>query len=173
MFRGPRITAAYRCVLQGEGLGGAGHRYICIVSSTAGREGIGTAPLSVHYYPRNTGKHQLLNSLPYVVVSRRSEELVDRLAEGRPSHSLRRPAQLLPPRRFPVAWPQADRACPQRGARLLRCPGQSRGQHLPPHVLLNEARKLAQRFEPVLSEADHVLAISPRTKPISLRTSSM
>ena len=35
----------------------------------------------VHYYERHTGKHQLLNSLPYVVVSRRSEELVDRLCQ--------------------------------------------------------------------------------------------
>ena len=33
---------------------------------------------SVHYYPRHTGKHQLFNSLPYVVVSRRGEALVVR-----------------------------------------------------------------------------------------------
>lgn len=34
---------------------------------------------SVHYYKRQMGKVQLLSSLPYVVVSRRSDELVDRL----------------------------------------------------------------------------------------------
>ena len=38
---------------------------------------------SVHYYPRHLGKHQLLNSLPYVVVSRRSEVLMDRLLKAR------------------------------------------------------------------------------------------
>src|SRR5690606_36272702 len=36
---------------------------------------------SVHYYERHTGKHQLLNSLPYVVVGRRSEVLVERLRQ--------------------------------------------------------------------------------------------
>lgn len=35
---------------------------------------------SVHYYRRNTGKTGLLHSLPYIVVGRRSEELVQRLA---------------------------------------------------------------------------------------------
>jgi hypothetical protein len=34
----------------------------------------------VFYYPRSTGKSGLFNSLPYIVVSRRSEELVSRLA---------------------------------------------------------------------------------------------
>ncbi|MBK7268626.1 MAG: hypothetical protein IPI07_03635 [Flavobacteriales bacterium] len=36
---------------------------------------------SVHYYPRSTSKHLLLSALPYVVVSRKSEELLDRLLQ--------------------------------------------------------------------------------------------
>src|SRR5687768_7172901 len=34
----------------------------------------------VHYYPRATGKAGLFHTLPYIVVGRRSEELVQRLA---------------------------------------------------------------------------------------------
>ena len=38
---------------------------------------------SVHYYKRSTSKALLLHGLPYVVVSRRSEDLVDRLCEDK------------------------------------------------------------------------------------------
>lgn len=115
---------------------------------------------SVHYYPRHTGKHQLLNSLPYVVVSRRSEELVERLRqddhpilfEGLHSCYHLGDGRLLGRKRvvrthnvehdYYEALALAERSTFKRT------------------YFTQEARKL-RRFEPVLSEADLLLTISP------------
>ncbi|MBL7940020.1 MAG: glycosyltransferase [Flavobacteriales bacterium] len=116
---------------------------------------------SVHYYPRRTGKHLLLNSLPYVVVTRRSDVLTARLLkddhpilfEG--LHSC-----------FSLGDPRF-----QGRKRLVRAHNvehdyytalaKAEGNAFRRTYFINEARKLL-RFEPVLSEADHVLAISPK-----------
>lgn len=115
---------------------------------------------SVHYYPRHTGKHQLLNSLPYVVVSRRSDELVERLrADDHPIlfeglHS---------------CYHLGDRALLGR-KRLVRAHNVEHDYYaalaeaergaFKRTYFAQEARKL-KKFEPVLSEADVLLAISP------------
>jgi hypothetical protein len=115
---------------------------------------------SVHYYKRDTGKHQLLNSLPYVVVSRRSEELVDRLCQD--AH--------------PILF-EGLHSCFHLGdARLARrkrlvrthnvehdyydALAQAEGSTFKRAYFIQEARKL-RKFETVLSEADAILAISP------------
>ena len=115
---------------------------------------------TVHFYERHTGKHQLLNSLPYVVVSRRSDELVERLLEDdhpilfeglHSCYHLGDP-RLARRRRF-VRTHNVEHdyyeglANAERGA-FKRT------------YFVNEARKL-KKFEPVLSEADGILAISP------------
>ncbi len=115
---------------------------------------------SVQYYKRDTGKHQLLNSLPYVVVSRRSDELVDNLCknkypilfEGLHSCFHLGDARLAGRKRFVrthnvehhyyEALAQAERGTFKRA------------------YFLQEARKL-RKFETVLSEADGIFAISP------------
>jgi len=116
---------------------------------------------SVHYYPRRTGKHQLLNALPYVVVSRRSDALMDRLLKD--DH--------------PILF-EGLHSCYSLGdprlhgrKRLVRAHNvehdyymalaKAEGNAFRRTYFINEARKLL-RFEPVLSEADHVLAISPK-----------
>lgn len=116
---------------------------------------------SVHYYPRHLGKHQLLNSLPYVVVSRRSDVLMGRLLKD--DH--------------PILF-EGLHSCYSLGdprlhgrKRLVRAHNvehdyytalaKAEGNAFRRTYFLNEARKLL-RFEPVLSEADHVLAISPK-----------
>ena len=116
---------------------------------------------SVHYYPRHTGKLQLLNSLPYVVVSRRSDQLMDRLLKD--DH--------------PILF-EGLHSCYSLGdprlhgrKRLVRAHNvehdyytalaKAEGNAFRRTYFLNEARKLL-RFEPVLSEADQVLAISPK-----------
>lgn len=116
---------------------------------------------SVNYYPRKQGKLQLFNSLPYVVLSRRSEALVDRLLKdehpilfeglhccfhlGDPRLSRRR--RLVRAHNvehdYYAALAKAESSTFRRG------------------YFINEARKL-QRFEPVLSEAHRILAISPK-----------
>lgn len=115
---------------------------------------------SVHYYKRDTGKHQLFNSLPYVVVSRRSEELVVELCkddhpilfEGLHSCFYLGDPRLVGRKRI-VRTHNVEHdyyealASAERGA-FKRT------------YFLQEARKL-RKFEPVLSEADHILAISP------------
>ncbi len=115
----------------------------------------------VHYYERHTGKHQLLNSLPYVVVSRRSEELVDRLCldqhpilfEGlHTCHHLGDPR--FYGRKRIVRTHNVEHAYYAALARAERSTFKRT-------YFANEARKL-QKFEPVLSEADHILAISPK-----------
>jgi glycosyltransferase involved in cell wall biosynthesis len=115
----------------------------------------------VHYYPRRLGRMQLFNALPYVVVSRRSEALVHRLAKD--DH--------------PILF-EGLHCCFHLGdprlagrRRLVRAHNvehdyyaalaKADGNAFRRTYFLNEARKL-QRFEPVLSEADHILAISPK-----------
>ncbi len=116
---------------------------------------------SVAYYPRRTGKLQLLNALPYVVVSRRSEALVDALL--RDEH--------------PILF-EGLHCCHHLGDPRLQGRLRLVRAHNVEHdyygalakaatstfrrtYFINEAHKL-QRFEPVLAEADHVLAISPK-----------
>lgn len=115
----------------------------------------------VYYYPRKLGKLQLLSSLPYVVVSRRSELLVERLLQD--AH--------------PILF-EGLHCCFHLGDPRLHGRKRLVRSHNVEHdyyaalakaanstfrrtYFLNEARKL-QRFEPVLSEADRVLAISPK-----------
>lgn len=118
---------------------------------------------SVHYYKRDTGKHQLLNSLPYVVLSRRSDELLERLLrddhpilfEGLHSCYHLGDPRLLGRKRmvrthnvehdYYEALASAERGTFKRT------------------YFLQEARKL-RKFETVLSEADIILAISPHDK---------
>ena len=115
---------------------------------------------SVHYYPRNTGKHQLLNALPYVVISRRSDELVDALCADRHPilfEGLHSCDHLADPRLqgrqrivrthnvehdYYDALAEAERGTFKRT------------------YFAQEARKL-RKFEAVLIEADIILAISP------------
>ncbi|MBL7964070.1 MAG: glycosyltransferase [Flavobacteriales bacterium] len=116
---------------------------------------------AVHYYPRRTGKHQLLSSQPYVVISRRSEEMMHRLQQDRhpilfeglhSCHNLGDPR--LAERKRMV---RAHNVEHDYYAALAKAePGAFRRTYF-----LNEARKL-QRFENVLSHAHHVLAISPK-----------
>ena len=115
---------------------------------------------SVHYYERHTGKHQLLNSLPYVVVSRRSDVLVDRLLEndypilfeGLHSCFHLGDPRLAGRRRF-VRTHNVEHDYYEALAKAER--GAFKRTYF-----ANEAKKL-KKFEPVLSEADHILAISP------------
>lgn len=123
-------------------------------------EELGQVCETVHFYERHTGKHQLLNSLPYVVVSRRSDELVDRLLEDdhpiifeglHSCHHLGDPR--LAGRKRYVRTHNVEHdyyeglANAERGA-FKRT------------YFVNEARKL-KKFEPVLSEADGIFTISP------------
>lgn len=118
---------------------------------------------SVHYYKRDTGKHQLLNSLPYVVLSRRSEQLVDNLC--RDDH--------------PILF-EGLHSCYHLGDPRLHGRKRIVRTHNVEHdyyealasaergtfkrtYFLQEARKL-RKFEAVLSEADAILAISPNDK---------
>jgi hypothetical protein len=115
----------------------------------------------VYYYPRRTGKLQLLNRLPYVVVSRRGEALMERLLQD--SH--------------PILF-EGLHCCYYLGDPRLHGRIRIVRAHNVEHdyygalakaasntfrrtYFINEAHKL-QRFEPVLAEADHVLAISPK-----------
>ena len=115
---------------------------------------------TVHYYERHTGKHQLLNSLPYVVVSRRSDELVARLMEDKHPilfeglHSCHHlgDARLVGRRRL-VRTHNVEHDYYEALARAER--GAFKRTYF-----VNEAKKL-KKFEPVLSEAHWILAISP------------
>lgn len=116
---------------------------------------------SVHYYPRKLYKHQLLSSLPYVVVSRRSDELLDRLcADDHPIlfeglHSCyylgdpRLSGRLRIVRTHNVEHDYYAALAKAETSTFKRT------------YFVNEARKL-EKFELVLSEADHILAISPK-----------
>jgi len=116
---------------------------------------------SVHYYVRHTGKHQLFNSLPYVVVSRRNEALIERLMQDE----------------HPILF-EGLHSCYYLGdprlqgrQRMVRAHNvehdyytalaKAEGNAFRRTYFINEGRKL-QRFEPVLSEAEHILAISPK-----------
>ncbi|QQR85641.1 MAG: glycosyltransferase [Flavobacteriales bacterium] len=116
---------------------------------------------SVHYYKRQMGKVQLLSSLPYVVVSRRSDELVDRLLkddhailfEGLHScYHLGDPR--LHGRRRIVRAHNVEHDYYSALARVEKSAFKR-------SYFNAEATKL-KRYEPVLSEADAVLAISPK-----------
>lgn len=116
---------------------------------------------SVHYYKRQMGKVQLLSSLPYVVVSRRSDELVDRLMkddhailfEGLHScYHLGDPR--LHGRRRIVRAHNVEHDYYSALARVEKSAFKR-------SYFNAEATKL-KRYEPVLSEADGVLAISPK-----------
>lgn len=115
---------------------------------------------SVHYYPRSTSKHLLFSSLPYVVVSRRSDELLDRLAmdehpilfEGLHSCYFLGDPRLSGRQRL-VRTHNVEHDYYDALAKAER--GTFKRTYF-----TQEARKL-KRFEPVLSEADALLAISP------------
>jgi hypothetical protein len=115
----------------------------------------------VYYYPRKLGKLQLFSSLPYVVVSRRSELLMERLLKDEHPilfeglhccHNLGDPR--LHGRRRLV---RAHNVEHDYYAALAKAAASTFRRT----YFINEARKL-QRFEPVLSEADRILAISPK-----------
>ena len=116
---------------------------------------------SVHYYPRRTGKHLLFNALPYMVVSRRSDALMDRLLKDE----------------HPILF-EGLHSCYHLGdprltgrKRLVRAHNvehdyymalaKAEGNAFRRTYFINEARKL-QRIESVLAEADGILAISPK-----------
>ncbi|MCB9169939.1 MAG: glycosyltransferase [Flavobacteriales bacterium] len=123
---------------------------------------------SVHYYHRSSSKHLLLSGLPYVVVSRRNEELIERLLlddhpilfEGLHSCYFLGDPRLQGRRRsvrthnvehdYYGALAKAERSAFRKA------------------YFVNEARKL-ERFEPVLSEADHIIAISPKDQAYFMR----
>ncbi|MFZ1686384.1 MAG: hypothetical protein WAU70_03115 [Flavobacteriales bacterium] len=116
---------------------------------------------SVHYYKRQMGKLQLLSSLPYVVVSRRSDELVDRLLmddhpilfEGLHScYHLGDPR--LHGRKRLVRAHNVEHDYYAALAKVERSTFKR-------SYFNSEATKL-KRYEPVMSEADAVLAISPK-----------
>jgi hypothetical protein len=118
---------------------------------------------SVHYYIRNTGKHQLLNSLPYMVLSRRSDELVERLcADGHPilfeglhsCYHLGEPR--LTGRKRLVRTHNVEHDYYEALALV-------EGSAFKRTYFTQEARKL-RKFEPVLSYADAILAISPNDR---------
>ncbi len=115
---------------------------------------------SVHYYERHTGKHLLLNSLPYVVVSRRSDEMVERLMEDdhpilfEGLHSCYHLGdQRLSQRKRFVRTHNVEHDYYEALAKAER--GAFKRTYF-----TNEAKKL-KKYEPVLSEADHILTISP------------
>lgn len=115
----------------------------------------------VHYYPRRMGRHQLLGRLPFVVLSRRSEALAERLLKD--EHPILfeglHTCHLLADPRF------------QGRHRIVRAHNvehdyyaalaKAEAKAFRRTYFINEARKL-QRFEPVLTGADHILAISPK-----------
>ncbi|MBK8339151.1 MAG: glycosyltransferase [Flavobacteriales bacterium] len=115
---------------------------------------------SVHYYPRSTSKHLLLSALPYVVVSRKSEELLDRLLQDdhpilfeglHACHFLGDPR--LAGRKRMVRTHNVEHDYYDALAKAERSTFKRT-------YFAQEARKL-KRFEPVLSEADVLLTISP------------
>jgi hypothetical protein len=116
---------------------------------------------SVHYYPRRMGKHQLFNALPYMVVSRRSDALMAWLLkddhpilfEGLHSCYHLGDPRLHGRKRFVRAHNVEHD--------YYMALAKAEGNAFRRTYFINEARKL-QRFEPVLAEADGVLAISPK-----------
>lgn len=118
---------------------------------------------SVHYYERNMGKHQLLNSLPYVVLSRRSEELVERLLlDDHPIlfEGLHSCFHLNDPR---LAGRSRTVRTHNVEHEYYEALAQVESSTFKRTYFQQEARKL-RKFEPVLAEADHILAISPNDR---------
>ena len=115
----------------------------------------------VHYYPRKLGKHQLFNSLPYVVLSRRSDLLMERLLADRHPilfeglHSCFYLADDRLKDRLKLV--RAHNVEHDYYASLAK----AESNVFRRTYFLNEARKL-QKFESVLSHAQHILAISPK-----------
>lgn len=115
----------------------------------------------VHYYARHLGRHQLLGRLPFVVLSRRSEALAERLLKDRYPILFEglHTCHLLGDPRF------ADRTRIVRAHNVehdyYAALAKAEGNAFRRTYFINEARKL-QRFEPGLAGADHVLAISPK-----------
>ena len=115
----------------------------------------------VHYYPRKLGKHQLFNSLPYVVLSRRDDLLMERLLADRHPilfeglHSCYYLADDRLKDRLKLV--RAHNVEHDYYASLAK----AESNVFRRTYFLNEARKL-QKFESVLSHAQHILAISPK-----------
>ncbi len=115
----------------------------------------------VYYYPRKLGKHQLLSNLPYVVLSRRSDLLMERLlADTSPIlfEGLHGCYYLNDPRlKGRTKFVRAHNVEHDYYASLAKAE-MSTFRRM---YFANEAKKLKQ-FEAVLSHADHILAISPK-----------
>jgi glycosyltransferase involved in cell wall biosynthesis len=115
----------------------------------------------VHYYPRKLGKHQLFSGLPYVVVSRRSGLLMQRLLADRHPilfEGLHSCYYLNDPRlKDRLKLVRAHNVEHDYYASLAKAESSAFRRT----YFLNEARKL-QKFEAVLAHAQHILAISPK-----------
>ncbi len=153
------VIDVYHKVAALAGLGVRVHLH-CYTYGRGPSEDLERLCASVHYYPRSTSKHLLFSGLPYVVVSRRSDELLDRLAqddhpilfEGLHSCYFLGDPRLVGRTRL-VRTHNVEHDYYEALARAER--GTFKRTYF-----VQEARKL-KRFEPVLSEADVVLAISP------------
>lgn len=113
----------------------------------------------VYYYPRATGKSGLFHTLPYIVVGRRSEELVQRLAAD--NHPVLLEGlhccgildhPLLAHKRMFVRTHNIEHDYYRGLARVERHPFKR-------YYFNNEAEKL-ERFEPILAKAAGIFAIS-------------
>lgn len=133
----------------------------CFEYGRARQPELGRVCASVSYHPRRLSKRLLFNSLPYVVVSRRSEGLMKLLT--RDTHPILFEG-------LHSCYHLGDPALHGR-TRLVRAHNVEHDYYAALAVaerntfrrtyFQNEARKL-RRYEPVLSEADAVLAISPK-----------
>lgn len=115
---------------------------------------------SVHYYQRNLGKLQLLSDLPFVVVGRQSEQLMENLlADEHPilfegSHSCFHLNDVRLKERLKLVRAHNVEQDYYAGlAAVERNPFRKR-------YFRQEARKL-ERYEQTFDVADHILAISP------------
>jgi hypothetical protein len=115
---------------------------------------------SVHYYKRNTSKRLLINKLPYIVVSRKSEELIKNLAKDE----------------YPVLFEGLHTCYPLSDERLKNKTKAIRLHNIEHHYyawlakteennfkkkyFLSESKKL-KTFEKNLKNAELLLAISP------------
>lgn len=115
----------------------------------------------VHYYPRKLGKHQLFSGLPYMVLSRRSDQLINRLLKDQHPilfEGLHSCYYLADPRlKHRLKLVRAHNVEHDYYASLAKAESNAFRRT----YFLNEARKL-QKFEQVLSHAQHILAISPK-----------
>ncbi len=115
----------------------------------------------VYYYPRKLGKHQLFSGLPYMVVSRRGDQLMQRLLQDQYPilfEGLHSCYYLTDERlRHRLKLVRAHNVEHDYYASLAKAESNAFRRT----YFLNEARKL-QKFEQVLAHAQHVLAISPK-----------